>query len=316
MRNSALTDSYVSLARTDSSMKPSTPALKATRPSEEVANVLQQRTVRLQPALPTQLVERDGAIKPNRARQISLSIPSPMPASVTKAPISDKQDSETEGDNWDEDFVDDIPATRIAALDQATEQYDSFGTDDNSRTLKPPPRLTARKVSSETKPMQAIEEDFSDIIVDEKAFKGRVASLRTANTSSRKILHPRDLSNDSSTFGSGTVRALGSEKTIRPSIPSSMSMPSLREVDQKPSPSFAASASTSRATSPFAKPSPLASQTHLRPSLPTSSSISSIDKYSEANEDTEDFSDLIGKDTNGQSSSKSELLVNFLHADV
>lgn len=284
------------MRRLDSSAKPSRPLAKPSRPSEEVANVLQQRTVRLQPAV--QEVSKDTVKPTPRPRQTSLSVPE-LPVSVTKQPTTAtvEKPATEEDDNWDQDFEDDIPATKIAALDRDnSEKYDSFGTDDNSKTLRPA-RATTRKVSNETKPMQAIEEDYSDMVLDDKHFKGRVASLRSANSGSKRILHPRDLSNTGSVH---SLNGLSGEKTIRASLPTSSSMPNFAAAKQS-------SPAPSRPLSPFGKVSPPATSALSRsamPSLPSSASISSIDKYSEVNEDTEDFSDLIGKDPAGQTSSK------------
>lgn len=242
-----------------------------------------------------------------RPRQSSQPV-AQLPVSVIKQPSPPHEKaSNEEDDNWDQDFEDDIPANKIAALDRdSSEKYDSFGTDDNSRTLRPVRQPAARKVSSETKPMQAIEEDYSDIVVDDKHFKGRVASLRSANSGSKRILHPRDLSNTGSVH---SLNAMSGEKTIRVPLPSSSSMPNFAAARQS-------SPAPSRPHSPFGKVSPPATSALSRsalPSLPSSASISSIDKYSEVNEDTEDFSDLIGKDPAGHTSSRHKLHIVFWH---
>ena len=105
-------------------------------------------------------------------------------AQVTETKASDEED-----DNWDEDFEEGISVSKIAALDKDVENTGdtiatrSSGSDDNLGTIKP--TRAVPKVAMNGKGMEAIPEDYSDLIADDnKMFHGRIASLRVSSLAS------------------------------------------------------------------------------------------------------------------------------------
>lgn len=206
------------------------------------------------------------------------------------------QAPEEQTDNWDDDFEEGIPSTKLQALEKLSTDCDKQEVEDNAQTIRPT-RSPGSKSTPLAQPPSAdivpIVEDYSDLASeeDEQKLREKVADFQMKNSLRRGLFHPDDIK----TIG---LAAIGHGPLSAP-LPGLKHRPSSRS---SPSPGNTPSASYGPASGVIHSRSASLAGTagsFGQAEARGTPSQTEFEKYTE--EDDEDYEDVFGK-LNGMTS--------------
>lgn len=169
----------------------------ASRASEDVASALHQATDLLKAPV--------GRIGKTVAEELTRQPASPVRTArnglssepqILKNLAGSNEDKEN--DNWDSDFLDDIPAEKKSTTDAKFEKgpaEERSGVPDNTATIRPASMSPLGVRASRAKHMSTVVEDWSDLVPEEevKPFAGRLSDMRVSVYSFKDLDQPSNV---------------------------------------------------------------------------------------------------------------------------
>lgn len=273
--------------------QPLSTRVPASRLSEDVASALQQGPSKMRP-----VVSKAGKNLLEEMLPKAPTSPARRPSISMKTPVHQEDDNK-ENDNWDSDFLEDIPSTKKVHTGHQHQKPLEQQVDivaDNTDTIKPGSISPMAASKPAARALSPLVEDWSDLVPEEEAkpFMGRLSNMKVCICSiahllirtnistkqrptdaKKRVLHPRDLS-------SGTQKAI---RTLTPSA-------TIR-------------ASASNSNTPISTPVQIAKLHTTRPKTPLSKTT--LERFDDS--ESEDYSDAFDErmPSHGSDSRKLEL---------
>lgn len=154
----------------------------ASRASEDVASALQQAPDPVR--APASRIDKSLANDLRRQPASPVGLTRNAPSSAVQAPRNAiTSDEDKENDNWDSDFLDDIPASKGSMSIPKFEkdpQGERISAPDNTATIRPQSLSPVTTRGSSTDSIPTVIEDWSDLVPEEevKPFIGRLTHMR------------------------------------------------------------------------------------------------------------------------------------------
>lgn len=171
------------------------------RLSDDVANALQQGPTKIRPMISKagkNLLD-DVISKPPSSPRTSMAQNTGTDLIVPSSGDTAQQENK-ENDNWDSDFLDDIPVKKAAQDDIDSDAHLAHAQEhvpDNTDTIRPG-LLSPVGARSAPKSLSTVVEDWSDLVPEEEAkpFAGRLSDMRVSDSAIHKNDQYSQLNND------------------------------------------------------------------------------------------------------------------------
>lgn len=151
------------------------------RLSEDVASALQQgpTSSKMRPA-----VSRAGKNLLEDASPKLSAIPVSRRSSVSALLPLKKDDEDKENDNWDNDFLEGIPSSKVATVEPVAAEkpaQESIAAD-NTDTIRPGSLSPMAVKPSSKQPLPTLVEDWSDLVPEDEAkpFAGKLSNMKVS----------------------------------------------------------------------------------------------------------------------------------------